>query len=120
MKTLTLYFLIVSMSFLYACSSRNLMTMPASDLCVSYINGWGYSATGAEKYEAIKSRNINCDEYRELAKIELEKRERIASGLEEVLDSAVDVIYPPQDPNDDTLNCTSRTSNSGTTRINCN
>ena len=120
MKTLILFFLIVSMSFLYACSSRNLMTMPVSELCIDYLNGWGYYASGTEKYEALKSRNINCYEYRELAKIELAKREKTTEGMKKILDASVDVLYPPQDTNYDTLNCTSRTSNSGTTRINCN
>ena len=120
MKTLTLFFLIVSMSFLYACSSRDLMTMSASDLCIDHLNGWGYYASGIEKYESLKSRNINCNEYRELAKIELAKREKTTEGIKKILDASVDVLYPPQDPNDNTLNCTSRTSNSDTTRINCN
>ena len=124
MKTLTLFFLIVSIIILNACSSsktvQDYMSVPESKLCVNYLNNWGYFENQHARLEAIRSRGIDCDQYRELAKSQFDRRESISDSTKELLDGLAESQQKKYETmRRNSLNCTSRKTYSGTVYTNC-
>jgi hypothetical protein len=67
--------------------------MPESELCISYINAYGWhkrEIKQAIKYEVLETRGINCDRYMDVAYYDKQKRDgEMTDALQDVFNSGV-------------------------------
>ena len=88
-------------------TAADYMGVKESSLCVNYINNYGFFDDQTARYEAIKRRGIDCNEYRELAQSIKDKREETGKSLKEVWSSGVDAAYGTSPKSDGKkLSCT--------------
>ena len=71
--------------------------MPESELCISYINAYGWhkrETKQAIKFEVLEARGINCDPYMEVAFYDkLERDKEFRKLVKETFDAGVGAAY---------------------------
>ena len=76
---------------------KKFMKTPEAELCISYINAYGWHKTEkkqAIKFEVLEIRDINCDSYMEAAYWDKKKRDgEMQDAVKKVFDSGVDAAY---------------------------
>jgi hypothetical protein len=102
-------------------TAADYMGVKESSLCVNYINNYGFFDDQTARYEAIKRRGIDCNEYRELAQSIKDKREETSKSLNEVWSSGVDAAYgiPPKSDGKKMVCTTQRIGTSGMAKTTC-
>ena len=69
------------------------MKTPEIELCIRYLNNYGWFDDQTVRYTAIHNRGLNCDNYQNLARDEDNRRNEIADAGKKLFDSTVDNAY---------------------------
>ena len=69
------------------------MKTPEIELCIRYLNNYGWFDDQTVRYTAIHNRGLNCDNYQKLARDEDNRRNEIADAGKKLFDSTVDNAY---------------------------
>lgn len=69
------------------------MSTPEIELCIRYLNNYGWFDDQTVRYTAIFNRGLNCDKYEKLAIDEDKRRNEIADSGKKLLDSTIDNAY---------------------------
>ena len=68
------------------------MSTPEIELCIRYLNNYGWFDDQTIRYTAIYNRGLNCDKYEKLAIDEEKRRNKIANAGKKLLDGTVDSV----------------------------
>ena len=100
---------------------KKYMAKPEIKLCINYINNYGWFDDQSVRWVAIQNRGIDCNQYKDLARFEDEKRNRIAESGKKLLDTTVDGVYGTTESNSSKKRTHCRTTNvGGVVQVFCN
>ena len=69
------------------------MSTPEIELCIRYINNYGWFDDQTVRFMAVQNRGLNCSQYEKLASDEEKRRNNVAEAGKKLLDGTVDSVY---------------------------